>query len=274
MDNSAQIEFGIFIALILQMFLGNLLFKKIDKNLSAQSFSFMKKVHRVLGIIIYIVTKIRIFFLSQQILYTDLKTGFYLVVLIYCFVWCTLYGYLFFVYWRVQDFEFNGPYLVSSFRNNQYLKELLFIIENGDYEVPPEKMIELSHLDGQSDISGNISISSENESQNSNHFDKSQISLDNPRYKKTQGFLNKDKKFFETPTIQNLSNEIHKEISSSSFSSDNQHSSQEKSIISLCQDGFPESNINKMIPWTLIEDKVFDLRKISRIIKVIYFWKL
>lgn len=137
-DKGIQQELWILFVFFLQVNLGAFLTKRLKNGGLGNKAVVLKLMHRINGVIMYLLTKFRFWDVFRENYFDSEKAVYYSAFLMYSVALLSVYIYFYFVFWRVKNFNFDGPYLVNSLQNNAYLREVLVNIENGDFEIPKQ----------------------------------------------------------------------------------------------------------------------------------------
>ena len=230
-NKGVQREVWILSIMFLQLSLGSFLFKKMRNGEYGKKVFILQFFHRVNGMFTYLLTKFRFWCFMRDHYFESMKAMYYSCFLIYLTVLISVYAYLYFVYWRVTNLNFDDALLINSMNNNLYLKEVLMNIENGDFEIPK------NHRD--------INVN--------NIFKKdAKEFLKKNLFKKKKKRNNDHEKFF----IDNENNYNQNESNEQSVTQDN---SEKLENVSINLDNQKLGNPTKML-WVMIENKIYDIR--------------
>jgi hypothetical protein len=213
-------EVFIFLLFVLQILLGNMLNKRLLNPKLVSKIFFLRMVHRVSAIIIYVGTKAHILYITYSMFYNEYKTVFYILSCMGVLFYIMLYLAFYFCLLDVNHYEFNGPFLVDTSKNGKVLKEMLINIESGQFEQP--------------NLHQNFEMKLKDfESKQKCPFSEVEIHK-------------KDNSFFGIKNVPDLN------ILPEEHNEDEEGGKVENKM----------SNINPVIPWFMLEDKVFDLRNL------------
>ena len=215
-------EMFIILLFVLQILIGNMLNKRLLNPKLVKRIFILRLIHRLCGYTIYLGTKGHIFYINYSMFYHEYQTVFYILSTMGVLFYVMFYLTFFFCLLDVRHYEFNGPFLVDTSKQGKVLKEMLINIENGDFEQP-------------------------------NKADNFRMNLGNfrgsggcPFSQGKLGLNSIDNEFFGMGKKMNL------KILSSKDEED----------IETGQIQIDEHNVNPVIPWFMLEDKIFDLRNL------------